>query len=68
MELTSGGLFNSPDSAPAQETNYGTLVLEFSDCTQGTVNFDFPAASQSGEFTIRRVLEDNVALCEMLSD
>jgi len=63
-ELTSGGLFNSNDPMPEQETDYGTIELEFDGCNAGHVTFDFPSAGQSGEFDITRTLEDNVALCE----
>lgn len=66
-ELTTGGSFNSDQPAPGQQPGYGTLVLEFQDCSNGTVTFEFPDASLSGEFPISRVLNSNVALCEGLS-
>ncbi len=67
MELTSGEVFNQPNPIPFQETDYGTMILEFTDCAQGQVSFDFPSAELSGEFTINRVVESNIALCELLS-
>jgi cyclophilin family peptidyl-prolyl cis-trans isomerase len=66
-ELTSGGVFNGPLPEPVQTPGYGTVILEFSDCRAANVSYDFPAAGESGEFTIQRVLEDNVALCESLA-
>jgi hypothetical protein len=66
-ELTSGGKFNSQDPLPTQDTGYGTMTIEFSNCSQGSVAYDFPAAGESGSFNIQRVLESNVALCEALN-
>jgi len=66
MELTSGGVFNSSDPLPVQDTIYGSMILEFSDCSQGSVSYNFPTAGQAGEFTINRVANDNTALCESL--
>jgi len=66
-ELTSGGRFNSPDPLPVQDTEYGSIILEFSDCRHAIVSFDFPGASESGQFDIQRVLESNVAKCEELN-
>ncbi len=65
-ELTTGGLFNSSDPLPTQDTDYGTITLAFEDCTKATVEFEFPAAGQSGQFDIHRVLKDNIAFCEAL--
>ncbi len=65
-ELTSGGTFNSSEPLPTQVTDYGTIILEFEDCENANVEFDFPAAGESGQFDVHRVLEDNVALCEAL--
>ena len=67
-ELTSGGLFNSSEPLPVQDTQYGNIILEFSDCAEATVSFDFPSAGELGEFTINRVLEDNIALCLALQN
>jgi len=66
-ELTSGGLFNVSDPTPVQDTNYGTIILDFMSCEEATLNFDFPSSGQSGELTINRVLPDGVALCEELA-
>jgi hypothetical protein len=65
-ELTTGGIFNSNAGTPVQDTNYGTIDLEFASCEQATVTFNFPAAGESGEFVVNRVLNSNVALCEAL--
>lgn len=66
-ELTSGGGFNASTPTPVQDTDYGTINLIFKDCAEALVEFDFPAASESGQFPIHRVVEDNVTLCETLN-
>ena len=65
-ELTTGGKFNASDPLPTQDTNYGTINIEFSHCNLAWVEFDFPSAGESGLFTMQRVVDDNVALCEAL--
>ncbi|MFT5140471.1 MAG: hypothetical protein ACI9H8_000502 [Lysobacterales bacterium] len=66
-ELTTGGAFHSAVPNPVQDTEYGTIRLEFSGCKAGKVNFDFPSVGESGEFNIRRVVESNVGICESLA-
>ncbi len=66
-ELTTGGIFNSSDPRPEQDTGYGTINIEFTDCNHANLEFDFPSADQSGAFSIQRTLESNVALCEALN-
>jgi hypothetical protein len=68
MELTTGGAFNQSSPLPTQDTEYGTMTLEFTDCSNGSVSFEVPDAGVSGEFTIHRVIDSNVSLCEALSD
>ena len=67
-ELTTGGGFNASVPLPSQDTNYGTIDLEFTNCRTGIVKFDFPTTGQSGEFAIQRVLESNVGICETLAN
>jgi len=66
MELTSGGAFNAAEPVPVQEAGYGTLALDFKDCTEASVTYDFPGAGESGSFLIHRVVADNIPLCESL--
>lgn len=68
MELTTGGAFNFPTPVPVQDTNYGTLNLEFASCSEATVSYNFPANGLAGEFIMNRVVDDNVSLCEMLAE
>ena len=66
-ELTTGGKFNSSVPLPEQDTEYGTINVEFINCENGIVEFDFPSAGESGSFNIQRVVDSNVALCETLN-
>ena len=64
---TEGGVFDSaaPDPVSMQD---GTMVIEFTDCTAGTVTYDIPSVGRQGVIAIQRVALDNVALCEALKD
>jgi hypothetical protein len=64
---TRGGRFDRPDPVPASET-VGRLTLGFEDCAAGTVAYEFPELGLAGEIPIRRVADDNTALCEILAD
>ncbi|WP_395373703.1 peptidylprolyl isomerase [Marinicella sp. W31] len=65
--LTSNGLFNSAQETDRSEPGtYGTITVTFQDCANGRVDYDLPAAGQSGQFNIVRISTDNVALCEQL--
>ena len=66
-ELTSGGIFNALDPLASQQGNYGTIVLNFSDCNAATVEYNFPGPGQSGIMQISRVLEENASICEALA-
>jgi hypothetical protein len=67
VENTTGGLFNALNPTPTQDTDYGTLDIDFADCNNLTVTFDLPGAGESGQFNMSRALNDNVGLCEVLS-
>ena len=66
-ELTTGGEFNASDPLPIQDTEYGTINIEFANCEKGSVEFDFPSAGEQGSFNIKRVVDSDVALCEALN-
>jgi len=61
---TYGGLFD--DGQAVEQDLYGTMVLEFSDCNTGTVEYDIPSIDLKGTVAIERVARDNIALCEKL--
>jgi M6 family metalloprotease-like protein len=65
ISITSGGVFDTPTGVT--EISDGTIVLTFSDCENGTVEYDIPSIEQSGTVPIKRVVGDNIALCETLN-
>lgn len=60
-----GGLFDSDQAVTAEA--YGTIVLTFSDCNTATVDYDIPSIDTTSKIEIKRVADDNIALCETLS-
>ncbi len=60
----SGGLFDSTEEVT--QDLYGTMVLEFTGCNSGTVEYDIPSIGVKGKVEIERVAGDNIALCEAL--
>ncbi len=67
IELTYGGVFDSPTPVPTQ-TLYGNIILEFSSCSAGTVTYDIPSINLHGVIPIERITLDNVGLCEEFYD
>jgi M6 family metalloprotease-like protein len=65
ISYASGGLFDS--NTPVTEINDGTIILTFSDCNNATVEYDIPSIDQQGSIPVQRVVGDNIALCESLS-
>jgi hypothetical protein len=63
VESVSGGLFDISPPEPVPEA-IGTVVLQFEDCSTGSVTYDLPAISRSGVIPIQRVAIDNVPACE----
>ena len=68
IEMTSGGIFDTPTDIERTDPpgSDGTIVLTFYDCNSGTVEYDITSINQQGTVPIRRVANDNIALCEML--
>jgi Leucine-rich repeat (LRR) protein len=62
ISYATGGLFDTPTETT--ELYDGTIILTFTDCENGTVEYDIPSAGLKGVVPIRRVVIDNVALCE----
>lgn len=67
VELTSGGIFNGSVPAATQQPGYGTITIVFLSCNEAILTYNFPGVGLSGQMTLKRVVNDNVALCEMLS-
>ncbi len=65
--MTTGGVFDAAEpSASTDQAGYGSMTIEFADCTEGLVNYEITSLGISGEIPIQRVALDNVALCEAL--
>ena len=67
LELTEGGLFDTGDPPVMQTQGYGTLDLDFADCSNATASYNIPAAGVSGVIPVQRIVGDNVPLCESLA-
>lgn len=59
---TSGGIFDSGVPPVATEP-YGTAELEFSDCLNGTLEYDIPSGPAAGVIPLTRIANDHLALC-----
>ena len=66
ITITSGGLFDT--ETELDKNADGTIILTFTDCNSGTIEYDIPSIGQTGLVPIQRVADDNVALCEFLSE
>lgn len=66
IEVTQGGIFDAVEPATAQSLD-GTIVLQFSDCENGTVTYDIPSINRQGVIPIQRIALDNVPRCEELA-
>lgn len=62
--LTAGGVFDSDEPPASSPLGYGKMTLSFSDCNNGTVDFDLASSGESGTIPITRVVNDNVRACE----
>jgi streptogramin lyase len=67
VELTSGGIFNASQPTADQQQGYGTYTITFIDCNNATLVYNFPGPGLSGQLNLKRVLPDNIALCELLN-
>ena len=69
IEMTSGGLFDTATLVERTDPpgSDGTIVLTFTSCNSGTVEYDIPSINRSGTVPIQRVAGDNIMLCETLN-
>jgi hypothetical protein len=42
----------------------GTIILTFTGCNSGTVEYDIPSIGRSGVVPIQRIVGDNIEQCE----
>jgi hypothetical protein len=64
ISIASGGLFDT--STDIERADDGSIVLTFTDCNSGTVDYDIPSISRQGSVTIERIAHDNIDQCEDL--
>lgn len=65
--LTEGGVFDSAKPEAITDLNgYGSMAIEFADCTEALVSYQIPSLGLSGEIPIERIANDNVPLCVKL--
>jgi len=69
IEMTSGGLFDTATLIDRTDPpgSDGTIILTFTSCNSATVEYDIPSINKQGIVPIRRVANDNIAICEALS-
>jgi hypothetical protein len=70
LVVTSGGLFDFPTEVERTDPpgSDGTITLDFADCYSGTITYDITAINQQRSFTVQRIVNDNVPLCEALME
>jgi len=68
VELTEGGVFDSPEPQVTQTPHYGTVTLRWVDCKTLIMTYALPGPGLAGEIEMIRVTNDNVALCEALAE
>jgi len=70
IEITSGGLFDT--AVEVQRTDPagadGSITLTFENCNSATVEYDITSIGRRGSVPIKRVANDNVAVCESLRE
>jgi cyclophilin family peptidyl-prolyl cis-trans isomerase len=64
--VSEGGIFDSGTPAVESSKN-GTLTIEFSDCSAGTISYDLPSVGRQGVIPVQRIVPDNLPLCEALA-
>jgi len=68
IEMTSGGIFDTATEIQRTDPpgSDGTLILTFTSCNSGTVEYDIPSINRQGLIPIKRVADDNIVICEAL--
>jgi peptidyl-prolyl cis-trans isomerase A (cyclophilin A) len=66
IEVTQGGVFDSGSPTPTQTVD-GTIILEFTDCENGTLTYNIPSLNLMGVIPITRIAPDNVPRCVLLA-
>jgi hypothetical protein len=62
---TTGGSFDEPQ--PISTTKVGTMIIDFTDCSNAFLTYSLPADPAEGDIAITRVIAGSQALCEELA-
>jgi hypothetical protein len=62
---TTGGSFDEPQ--PISTTKVGTMIIDFTDCSNALLTYSLPADSAEGDIAITRVIAGGQVLCEELA-
>jgi hypothetical protein len=62
---TTGGSFDQPQ--PISTTKVGTMIIDFTDCSNALLTYSLPADSAEGDIAITRAIPGGQALCEELA-
>lgn len=70
ITMTSGGLFDTATDVQFTDPPGadGTLTLTFDTCNSGTIDYDIPSIDMVGSVPIQRVANDNIVICEALTE
>ncbi len=66
--LTQGGVFDMAEPPAVTGDPSGTLTIVWSDCENGVLTYDIDPPGVMGEIPIKRIVADNVALCQALAE
>jgi glucose/arabinose dehydrogenase len=66
IQVSSGGIFDSPLPAVGPPVKDGSMLITWRDCEAALVSYDIPSLGIAGDIPIERIVADNVALCEAL--
>jgi hypothetical protein len=62
---TTGGSFDDPE--PISTTKVGTMIIDFTDCSNAQLTYSLPADPAEGDIAITRVVPGGQALCEEIA-
>lgn len=69
IDITSGGIFDTATEIQHTDPSGsdGTIILTFDSCNSGTVEYDITSIDRQGIVPIRRIVDDNIVICEALN-
>ena len=64
INLSSGGVFDTPEPPVPSPDEVGTMTIVWSDCENGLLTYDMPGLGLSGDIELTRIHLGNVPACE----